>query len=130
RVSGIADVRVAGRVAPGFERVADEFERGFTERGELGAAFAAVIDGQPAVDLWGGLSDAESGTPWQEETLVLLASGTKGLVATCLLVLLERGALDLRAPLARYWPEFGAAGKEGVLVAHAVSHVAGLPGLP
>jgi CubicO group peptidase (beta-lactamase class C family) len=99
--------------APGFESVADEFERTLG-----GAAFAAVVDGEVVLDLWGG--DA------LEDTLYLVFSGTKGLVAACMARLVERGLLDLDAPVARYWPEFD---KPGVLVRHVVSHTAGLPGL-
>ncbi|HXY81797.1 MAG TPA: serine hydrolase domain-containing protein [Gaiellaceae bacterium] len=115
---------VNGHVAAGFERVADEFGRTLDEG--RGAAFAAFAGGEPVVDLWGGLADGEAGAPWHEDTTQLVFSGTKGLVAVCLLLLLERGALDLEAPVARYWPELAA---PGVLVRHVVSHTAGLPGL-
>src|SRR5439155_741689 len=102
-------------VGAGFEPVAEEF---FGTLGEGGGAFAAVVDGQPVVDVWGGDVDGD--------TLYLVFSGTKGLVAVCVLLLVERGALDLEAPVARYWPEFD---KPDVLVRHVVSHLAGLPGL-
>ena len=102
-------------VAAGFERVAEAFEETLDGGG---AAFAAVVDGEPVVDLWGGAVE--------RDTLQLIFSGTKGLVAVCLLLLLERGQLELEAPVARYWPEFD---KPGVLVRHVVSHTAGLPGL-
>jgi CubicO group peptidase (beta-lactamase class C family) len=118
-----------GFVAPGFEGVAEQLERNFAARGEIGAAFAAVLDGRPVADLWGGLADRAHGRPWREDTLAMIFSGTKGLVATCLLLLIERGRLELEAPVARYWPAFAAHGKEGVLVRHVVSHQAGLPGL-
>jgi len=108
---------VHGRVADGFEAVAHDF--GLTLGPDSGAAFAAVVDGEPVVDVWGGAG-------WREDTLALLFSGGKGLVAVCVLMLIERGGLDLAAPVARYWPEFEA--KE-VLVRHVVSHTAGLPGL-
>src|SRR5713226_5805943 len=101
---------VSGFVAPGFERVREEFERNFSERGELGAAFAVERHGEPIVDLWGGIADRETGRPWSENTIQLVFSGSKGLVAACMLILLERGLLDLDAPVCRYWPEFGAAG--------------------
>src|SRR5439155_18952185 len=99
----------------------------FEERGEVGAAFAAVLDGRTVVDLWGGVADESSGRPWAEDTLQLVFSGTKAFVAVCLLLLVERGRLDLDAPVSRYWPEFAARGKENVLVRHAMSHRAGLP---
>jgi CubicO group peptidase (beta-lactamase class C family) len=124
---GTQSVSVSGFVAPGFSVVADEFERNFSERGELGAAFAVVIDGEPVVDLWGGLADDASPTPWERDTLQLVFSGTKGFVAVCLLWLIERGFLDLDEPVCRYWPEFAAHGKDRVRVRELVSHTARLP---
>jgi CubicO group peptidase (beta-lactamase class C family) len=118
---------VRGSYAPGFESVAREFERNFTERGDVGAAFAAVHDGKTVVDIWGGY--AAHGKLWEAETLQVIYSGTKGLVATCMLILIERGLIDIDAPVARYWPEFAGNGKETVLVRHIVSHRAGLPGI-
>ena len=100
-------------IAPGFELVAEEFER---VRDEGGAAFAAVVDGEPVVDLTAGMPD---------DALLLLFSGTKGLVAVCMLIQVERGAIELDAPVSRYWPGF----HPDVLVRHVVSHTAGLPGL-
>jgi CubicO group peptidase (beta-lactamase class C family) len=112
----------------GFERVAEVFER--TLDGALGgAAFAAFVDGRPVVDVWGGTSDAVTGRPWDESTAAIVFSGTKGLVAVCMLKLVERGSIELDQPVARYWPEFAAAGKENVLVRHVLSHTAGVPGL-
>jgi CubicO group peptidase (beta-lactamase class C family) len=122
-------VKLNGYAAPGFSQVAEEFCRNFTVRGDLGASFAVVRDGEPLVDLWGGIADRASARPWSADTLQILFSGTKGLVATCLLLLMERGQLALESPVARYWPEFAAAGKSGVLVRDLVSHSAGLPGL-
>jgi CubicO group peptidase (beta-lactamase class C family) len=121
-----ATVQVGGFVAPGLEGVADEFARNFAEREDVGAAFAAVRDGELVVDVWGGTADRASGRPWEEDTLQLIFSGTKGLVAVCMLMLLERGGLELDAPVSRYWPEFG---KEPVRVQDVVSHTARLPGI-
>ncbi|KQV03151.1 serine hydrolase domain-containing protein [Devosia sp. Root105] len=118
---------VEGHVAPGFEAVAEEFARNFTVRGDVGAAFAAVHRGTLVVDLWGGM--AAPGRPWQADTLQVIYSGTKGLFAGCVLKLVERGQLDLNAPVARYWPEFAQNGKARVLVRHVTSHSAGLPGI-
>jgi len=122
-------VETSGCSAPGFEPVAEEFQRNFTERGELGAAFAVMRDDEPLVDLWGGIADRASGRPWTADTLQIVFSGTKGLAAVCILLLMERGQLALEAPVAGYWPEFAAAGKGDVLVRDVVSHTAGLPGL-
>jgi CubicO group peptidase (beta-lactamase class C family) len=115
-----------GYVAPGYEPVREAFERNFAERGELGAAFAAVRNGRPVVDLWGGTADRASGRPWQEDTLQLIYSGTKGMVALTVLMLIDRGKLRLDDPVNRYWPEFG---KPEILVRHIVSHTARLPGI-
>lgn len=120
-----AVAEVHGNVADGFERVADELAAAVPGPG---AAFAAVLEGELVVDVWSGSAD-EAGTPWREDTMVMVFSGTKGLVAVCLLLLVERGLLSLDAPVSRYWPEFSAGGKERVLVRHVVSHEAGLPGL-
>ena len=102
-----------GSVASGFEPVAEAFERILVEAEAGGAAFAAYAGGRPVVDLWGGSADDETGTAWGPDTIQLVFSGTKGLVATCLLILVERGLLDLDAPVASYWPEFAAEGKGG-----------------
>jgi CubicO group peptidase (beta-lactamase class C family) len=122
-------VEPSGYAAPGFRQVAEEFSRNFTVRGDLGASFAVVRDGEPVVDLWGGIADRATARPWAADTLQILFSGTKGLVAACVLLLMGRGQLTLESPVARYWPEFAAAGKSGVLVRDIVSHAAGLPGL-
>ena len=114
-------------VATGFEKVADAFEAGKSNFGAGGGAFAAYVDGQPVVDLWAG--SARPGEPWQPDTLTVLMSTTKGLVTLCAQVLYDRGQLDLDAPVAQYWPEFAAAGKEGVLVRHVLTHTAGVIGI-
>ncbi len=111
------------RLADGYEGVAEAFRETLVDS-KGGSAFAAYVDRELVVDLWGG--SADGGTPWREDTLQLVFSGTKGLVATCLLILLERGELALDEPVRSYWPEFG---NEEVLVRHVVSHTAGLPGL-
>jgi CubicO group peptidase (beta-lactamase class C family) len=121
-----ADVR--GRVADGFEAVREVFAETL-DGSPGGAAFAAVVDGRPVVDLWGGVADPGTGAAWGEDTAVTLFSGTKGLIAACMLILVERGLIDLDAPVVRYWPEFAAGGKESVLVRHVLSHTAGVPGL-
>jgi CubicO group peptidase (beta-lactamase class C family) len=118
---------VDGFVAPGFESVREEFERNFTERGDVGASFAATHDGELVVDLWGGLADSAAGSPWRRENVQVIFSGTKGLVALCLLMLVDRGQLDLDAPASRYWPEYGGLGKESVTVAELASHRARQP---
>jgi CubicO group peptidase (beta-lactamase class C family) len=123
---------IEGFVAPGLDLVAEEFSRNFRDRGELGAAFSVYRGSEALVDVWGGVADAGSGRTWKEDTLQVIFSGTKGLVAVCMLILLERGLLDLDSPVQRYWPEFAIEGKDRILVRDVVSHTTGLPtiGIP
>ncbi|MGI5457392.1 serine hydrolase domain-containing protein [Streptomyces sp. CA-249302] len=95
--------------------------------GDVGGSVAVFVDGEPVVDVWGGFADAERTVPWERDTVVGVYSVTKTMTALCALVLADRGELDPDAPVVRYWPEFGAAGKEKVLVRHLLSHTAGLP---
>jgi len=120
---------VGGHVEPGFEPVAEAFAANFAQRGEVGAAFAATLDGRPVVDLWGGLADRPAGRPWREDTMQVIFSGTKGLTALCVAMLLDRGKLRLEDPVCVHWPEFAAAGKDAITVAEVVSHRARLPGV-
>jgi len=118
---------IDGYVATEFEPVLDVFAQNFDERGEVGAAVSVYLDGQPVVDLWGGLADPTIGTPWHEDTLVLVYSATKGVTAICANLLVERGLLDPDAAVATLWPEFAAHGKDAITVAQVMSHQAGLP---
>ncbi len=97
------------------------------ERGDAGGSVAVFVDGEPVVDVWGGFADANRTVPWQRDTITSVWSVTKTMTALCALILADRGELDLAAPVARYWPEFAAAGKEKVLVRHVLGHTAGLP---
>ncbi|MFF8645926.1 serine hydrolase domain-containing protein [Streptomyces sp. NPDC015345] len=120
---------VHGTVAAGFEPVRDAFVRNFSERGERGAAVTVYRDGRKVVDLWGGTKDVDGDTPWESGTAQVIRSATKGVAAAALLLLQQRGELDLDAPVGTYWPEFKARGKEGVLVRHVLAHRAGVPAL-
>jgi CubicO group peptidase (beta-lactamase class C family) len=115
-----------GAVDEGYGPVADAFRANFAERGELGAACAVYRDGQKIVDLWGGPRDAVTRAPWEEDTLVTMFSTTKGVASMAVAVAHSRGLLDYDTSVARYWPEFGAAGKEHVSVRQLLSHQAGL----
>ncbi|RSO06550.1 esterase [Streptomyces sp. WAC 05379] len=121
------DVDVNGTVAEGFEPVRDAFVRNFETLGERGAALAVYRDGRKVVDLWAGTKDVDGTEPWQRGTAQVVRSATKGVAAAVLLALWQRGRLDLDAPVAEYWPEFKARGKERVLVRHVLNHRAGLP---
>ena len=118
---------INGRVEPGFEPVREAFAENFSKRGEVGAAFAAVLDGHPVVDLWGGVADRGSGRPWQQDTMQLIFSGTKGLTTLCIAMLIDQGKLRLEDPVCLHWPEFAANGKKAVTVADVLSHRARLP---
>lgn len=115
-----------GHCDPAFAAVAEAFARGFEERDELGAAVSVVVDGESVVDLWGGLADAVEGTPWGEHTIAHAYSVSKPLVATCALLLADRGQLELDSPVTAWWPEYGQAGKEHTLVRHLLAHQAGI----
>ena len=95
--------------------------------GDVGGAAAVFVDGEPVVDVWGGHADAGRTRPWGRDTIVTVCSVTKPMTALCVLLLADRGELDLDAPVARYWPRFAAAGKDAVLVRHVLAHTAGLP---
>lgn len=95
---------------------------------DIGASVAVYVDGEAVVDVWGGHVDAERTRPWERDTIVNMFSSTKTMTALCLLILADQGVVDLHAPVARYWPEFAAAGKERVEVRHLLGHTSGLPG--
>jgi CubicO group peptidase (beta-lactamase class C family) len=128
-----------GFVEPGFEAVRDAFAANFerdpdplnallgVDVGEVGAAVAVFHRGRPVVDLWGGIADRATGRPWAEDTLELIFSSTKGITAIAANLLAQRGLLDLDAPVADYWPEFGQLGKEAIPVRWLLDHRAGLP---
>ncbi|GGW77946.1 serine hydrolase domain-containing protein [Streptomyces lomondensis] len=115
-----------GEVAAGFEPVRDAFAANFAQHGDIGAAVCVYQDGRPVVDLWGGVADPDTGRPWTRDTLQLVYSATKGATATSAHLLAQRGALDLDAPVATYWPEFAANGKAEIPVRWLLSHQAGL----
>jgi CubicO group peptidase (beta-lactamase class C family) len=126
----MTDLRAPGDVQgwtdPSFESVREAFSANFEQGLEVGAAFSAYHDGRKVVDLWGGVADRATSRPWEEDTLILVFSTTKGATALCANMLAERGLLDVDAPVAQYWPEFAQAGKEHIRVRELMSHQAGL----
>ncbi|MEV6245810.1 serine hydrolase domain-containing protein [Streptomyces sp. NPDC051742] len=120
---------VQGTVAAGWEPVRDAFLRNFEQRGERGAAVAVHRDGVEVVDLWAGSRDVDGTDPWTADTAQVVRSATKGVAAAVPLLLHQRGLLDLDAPVAAYWPDFKAAGKERVTVRQLLAHRAGVPAL-
>ncbi|QIS13049.1 serine hydrolase domain-containing protein [Nocardia arthritidis] len=124
-----SEVHIDGEVATGFERVRAVFAANFAETDEVGAAVAVYRDGQPVVDLWGGQADPGAGRAWERDTLQLVYSATKGVTSTVAHLLAQRGEIDLDAPVAKYWPEFAAAGKADIPVRWLLTHQAGLAAL-
>ncbi len=118
-----------GFTTPRFDAVRTAFARSFDEGLEHGAAVSIWVDGECVVDLWGGHRDLARVQPWQGDTLVNVWSCTKGVVATAVAMLVERGLLAYDAPLARYWPEFAANGKGTITLNQVLSHQAGLDGV-
>ena len=126
----MSDVHVEGAVHERFAAVRDQFEQNLATGADVGASVAIMLDGELVVDLWGGTVTGDDGAvkPWERDTLINVWSTTKTMAALSALVLADRGDLDVDAPVATYWPEFAANGKEGVLVRHLLSHSAGLSG--
>jgi CubicO group peptidase (beta-lactamase class C family) len=117
---------IHGRVAPGFEPVAEAFAAAFDGRPRMGAALAIRHEGREAVSLWGGTADCRTGAAWTEQTASVIFSCSKGFVSILAAQLADQGRLDYDAPVARYWPEFAQAGKAGVTVRQLIGHQAGL----
>ncbi|MFF8999223.1 serine hydrolase domain-containing protein [Streptomyces achromogenes] len=118
---------VNGTVAEGFEPVREAFAANFTRLGERGAAVSVYRDGRRVVNLWAGTRDIDGTAPWEPGTAQIVRSATKGVAAAALLLLHQRGELDLDAPVGTYWPEFKAAGKDRTRVWHLLAHRAGVP---
>ena len=119
---------IHGTWDPQYEGVVQALAANLDAGTDTGASVAVLVGGEPVVDVWGGTVDEAGTGPWVEDTLVNVWSMTKTMTFLCALMLADRGELDFHAPVARYWPEFAAAGKEAVEVRHLMSHTAGLPG--
>ena len=117
-INGVCDER--------FSRVRDAFTANFENGEEVGASFAATVNGEYVVDLWAGHADAGLTRPWERDTIVNVWSTGKAVTATCAHMLVDRGLLDIDAPVAKYWPEFAQAGKEKMPVRYLLSHQSGL----
>lgn len=119
---------VQGFAQDRFSAAREAFEANFANGEELGASFCATVEGETVVDLWGGFADEAKTRPWMRDTIVNVYSTTKTMTALTALLLADRGELDFAAPVARYWPEFAANGKERITVAQVMSHSSGLAG--
>lgn len=111
-----------------FEDLVAELAEQITTGGELGAAIAIDVDGQAVVDVWGGYADKAKTREWSQDTIVNVFSSTKNVTALAALMLIDRGQLDPFAPVAKYWPEFAANGKQDIEVRHILSHTSGVSG--
>jgi CubicO group peptidase (beta-lactamase class C family) len=125
-VNMVAEAPIHGAVAPRFEEVESVFRQNFRERDELGAACAIYHKGKMVVDLWGGYRDLERRQPWEEDTLVLVYSTTKGLAGMTMALAHSRGMIDYDEKVSNYWPQFAQNGKENITVRRLLSHQAGL----
>ncbi|MEU1041897.1 serine hydrolase domain-containing protein [Streptomyces sp. NPDC005551] len=121
-------VTIEGTSTARFEPVRAALAAHLESGDELGASLAVDVDGVMEVDLWGGHADTARTIAWERDTLVSLWSTTKTLTSLAALVLVDRGELDLHRPVAEYWPEFAARGKQDIEVRHVLAHTAGLPG--
>ncbi|HKH19569.1 MAG TPA: serine hydrolase domain-containing protein, partial [Gammaproteobacteria bacterium] len=119
-------IGVQGYVSKGFEAVRVAFLENFSHRKELGAACCVYRKGEKVVDLWGGIRNKQTGAPWEEDTMVLVHSTTKGLAAMTLAVAHSRGWLDYEERVCKYWPEFAQQGKHKITVRQLLAHQAGL----
>lgn len=117
---------ISGFVRPGFEPVREVFEGNFRRGAELGAACCVYYRGEKVVDLWGGLRNAATGEPWEEDTMVLVYSTTKGLAGLAMALAHSRGLYAYDEPVSAYWPEFAQNGKDQITVRQLLSHQAGL----
>ncbi len=124
----MADGSVQGTTHDRYAAVRTIFEGNLESGADVGASFCATLEGETVVDLWGGFADAAKTRPWERDTIVNVYSTTKTMTALCALILADRGDLDFDAPVARYWPEFAANGKDQVKVSHLMSHASGLSG--
>jgi len=119
---------IEGTCETAFEGVRSVLSTQLDSGADLGASVAVFLHGEPVVDIWGGYCDEAKTVPWERDTITNVWSTTKTMTFVCALILADRGELDFDAPVAKYWPEFAAAGKEGVLVRHLMGHTAGLSG--
>ena len=117
---------IKGHVHPGFDPVLSTFAENFDRRAELGGACAAYHRGEKVVDIWGGVRNKATGEPWQEDTMVIVYSATKGLAAMTLAIAHSRGWLDYEERVSAYWPEFAQQGKARITVRQLLAHQAGL----
>lgn len=121
-------VEIHGFCDEKFASVKEAFLENFSKHGEVGASFAATINGKFIIDIWAGYADKAKSKPWEKDSIINVFSTTKVMTIICALMLVDRGQLDLDEPVAKYWPEFAQNGKENILVRQIFSHTSGLAG--
>ena len=119
---------IHGTTPDAFARLAELLSASIDAGTDVGASVSVTVEGETVVDCWGGWVDEQQSAPWAEDTIVNVWSTTKTMTSLSALVLVDRGELDVDAPVARYWPEFGANGKEAVTVKQLMSHTSGVSG--
>lgn len=118
---------IGGTTSAKFASIKDEFARNFSERGEVGASVCISVNGETVVDLWGGVADPATDTPWERDTISIVFSCTKAATALCAHILVDRGLLKLHALVSEYWPEFAKNGKENTTVQMMLNHESAVP---
>ena len=126
----VEQAQVQGTIEPGFEALRDLLEEQFAKGEHIGAGVSVYHHGRKVVDVWGGLANEDTKKPWLADTMAVSYSTTKGLTATCLHVLADRGLVDYQAPVSKYWPEFAQNGKEKITVFHLLTHQSGMAPVP
>lgn len=121
-----ANSAISGFVKQGFEAVREAFFENFERRHELGAACCIYYRGEKVVDLWGGVRNKATGEPWEENTMVLVSSATKGLAGLAMALGESRGLFDYDERISKYWPEFAQQGKDKITIRQLLAHQAGL----
>jgi len=125
--AGGTAVPLNGTYEPKFAAVAEAFRENYRSEEEVGSAVSATVDGQVVIDLWGGWKNNARGTEWQRDTIVCMMSVSKGITGLAFNMLVDRGLIDVSAPVAKYWPEFGCNGKDKIPVRYILDHRAALP---
>ena len=118
---------VRGRMDPRFQPLLEAFKENYRVEDETGSAVSVVLDGETVVDLWGGFRNADKTVPWDAHTTVCMMSVAKGITGICFNMLVDRGLIDIDAPVATYWPEFAKNGKDKILVRYILDHTAAIP---
>ncbi len=122
-----ASFPIRGQCDPRFQPVLEAFKENYRVEDETGSSVSVIVDGETVVDLWGGYRNGDKTEPWDAHTTVCMMSVAKGITGICFNMLVDRGEIDIDAPVATYWPEFAKNGKDRILVRHILDHTAAIP---